>query len=317
VVPLRAGQADTPRLVIFSEVIIDLQSLNLTLDLFNVPKQFEHLHIVANYGAVAHTYFQTAFRALFDVLAAIAALAFFLKLRKTPTHAWHFEQKLTLPLIILVFFYNNPFYALEAYSPSRALVLLDTIFRDIFNAYFRFFILALFDCLRFKNRRITCGFYVPKIAIVVVLFLSSVIHGIYDDMARFGLPSVSEDNVEHHLRGTEVTLFIFYLIWAAASITRSGLTVDATERYKFGLYVAAGGTALGVLALVRVLFGEFAALRHSSLRFLAGYSIENGFVLLVTFFHWPTGLVVAKELGQSNAVADQDPELFVDGQEAA
>jgi hypothetical protein len=136
-------------------------------------------------------------------------------------------------------------------------------------------------------------------------------------MAQFGLPSVSEDHVEHHLRGTEISLFVFYLIWAAASITHSGFTVDATERYKFGFYLAAGGTALAVLAFIRVLFGEFAALRHSSLRFLAGYSVENGFVLLVTFFHWPTDVVAAKELGRSEAVADQDPELFVDGQEAA
>jgi hypothetical protein len=314
-VAIKAGQTQTPRLVMDSQVVVDFRLVNISLELLSIPKEFTQVRIMAVYGSVSHTYFQIAFRTLFEVVAAIVALFFVFRLRRIPTHAWFFEQKLTVPLVILVFFYDNPFYALHAYAPSRAYVIFDTIARDVFNAYFRFFILALFDSLRFKNRKITTGFYVPKVAIVLVLFLSSVAHGIYDDMTQFGLARVSADNVERSLRGAEVVLFFWYVIWASGSVAVAGFKVDPTDRYKFALYLATGGTALGVLALVHVLFDEFAALRQSSLRFLAGFSVENGFVILMVFFHWPCAVVQPKELGGAKDVTEQDPELFVDGDE--
>jgi hypothetical protein len=180
----------------------------------------------------------------------------------------------------------------------------------VFNAYFRFFNLALFDGFRFKNRQTDVGFFIPKIGIVLTLFLFSLVHGIYDDMSDFGLPSVSADHVEQNLRGVEMTFFWIYMFWIAGSIAFAWLHVDDSERYKFNLYVTIGVMSLAAVVAAHVLFHEFTALSKSSLRFAIRFAVENGFVLLMSFFHWPCVAPGSISLGQE-ITADSDEDFVV------
>jgi hypothetical protein len=304
-----AHQRSSKRFVVLSNIVVDYVTLDMKLDLLAIASEFTQVRIIANYGNPKHTYFQLVVRLVSCTAALLAALAFAVKLRVAA--GWHFEQKLTLPLLVLAIFYNNPFYPIQAFSPSRTYIIYDTIARDVFNAYFRFFILALFDSLRYKNRKVTGGcFYLPKIAIVLVLFLSSVAHGIYDDMALFGLPRVSKDHVEENLRGVQLMLFFLYVFWALGTIGLAGIGVDWTERHKFTVYAATGVTAIAVLSIVHLLFDRFVRLHHTALRFIMGFGVENGFVLLMAFFHWPCTRVQAVALGKDDT-AEEDPELFV------
>jgi hypothetical protein len=308
-----AKQRTSPRFVALSDVVIAYTSLNFTLELLEIPAGFHHLRITANYGDVSHTYLQAFLRLSFAIVAVGFAVWW---LRATWNSHWFLEQRLTFPLLVLSIFGSDPFFVLNVVAPSRAYIVFDTIARNVFDAYLRFFILALFSSLRFKNRETDGWFYVPKVAIVLGLFLSSVVHGIYDDVSLFGLPGVSKDNVEINLRWTQLVLYLVYLGWAGGSIARSFFDVDVTERFRFNAYFGAGGAALVANAGVHLLFRRVQWLRHTSLHFVIRFAVENGFVLLMTYLHRPCGGQVA------TAIEDQrreDGDFFTnnDGQDVA
>jgi hypothetical protein len=308
-IEIPAHQTFSKRFVTLSNSVVHYTALDMRLDFLSGHSDFAQGRIIANHGNPKHTYFQLTVRVVSFTAALVAALFFAIKLGRTEGR--HFEQKLTLPLLVLAIFYNNPFYPVQAFSPSRAYIIYDTIAGDVFNAYLRFLILALFDSLCYKNRKIVGGFfYLPNVAIGLVLFLSSVVHGIYDDMALFGLPPLSKDQVEEKVRGVQMTPFCLYIFWAMATVGLVGIGLDPTERYKFNIYAQTGLTALAALWIVHLLFDTFSQVRHTSLRFVVGFGVENGFVLLMAFFHWPCSRVRAVTLGKEDGV-DEDPELFV------
>jgi hypothetical protein len=303
------NQRMSPRLVAFSDVVIDYTSFNFTLELLEIPAGFGAVRITANYGDVSHTYLQAFLRLGYAVVACCFAAWW---LRATWNQHWFFEQRLTFPLLILSIFGSNPLFILNAIAPSQSYIVFDTIARNCFDAYFRFFILALFSSLRFKNRETDGWFYGPKIAIVLALFLSSVVHGIYDDVTLFGLPTVSKDNVEVNLRGTQLVLYIIYLAWAGGSIMRSYCGVDVTERFRFNAYFGAGGSALASTAVVHLLFAHVQALRQTSLHFVIGFAVENGFVLLMTYLHRPFAQQTATAIEDQRR---QDGDFFTNNDE--
>jgi hypothetical protein len=196
-------------------------------------------------------------------------------------------------------------FCVNAARPTHAYFIFDTIARAVFVAYFRFFILVLFDSLRFKNRKVTTWFYIPKVTFVLIMFASSVVHGVYDDITLFGLPHAGKDNVEEGLRGTELGLYVAYIIWAGIAIVDAGVQVDVTESHKFHMYCAAGVTAVGTMAVVHVLFESFSLLRQSSVRFVVGSGVENLFVLLVAYYHWPYALLTQKEINEANVAGTE------------
>ena len=121
-----------------------------------------------------------------------------------------------------------------------------------------------------------------------MLFLSSVIHGIYDDIASFhGTAADNYDSIEEILRWIQIMLNLFYLIIAVITIILAGIQIDIIERYKFYMYVATGGTSLFVFAIVRVLFTAFKLFQNSAIHFVMIFAIQNSFVLMMMYFHWP------------------------------
>jgi hypothetical protein len=307
---VRADQRESARIITLSDLVIRYRTVNMTLTFITIPKEFSFVKMSARYGNPAHTVFQAISRVILAGFMGLTCHWFCGDLEGVPMRGWHFEQKLTVVLLVLGVWYNNPLYPLNAVRPSRAYIICDTIGRAAFTGYFRFFILALFDGLRFKNRKFTKWFFFPKVAFIVFLFLSSVVHGIYDDLALFGLPRVGRDHIEEELRQTEIGLFLVYQMWAVFAIVLAGCKVDTTERYKFGLYLVASGTALAVMVLVHLLFESFERLRQSSIRFVIGWAADNLFVLLMARLHWRDDSVQERSVHDASA-SNGDSELFV------
>jgi hypothetical protein len=175
---------------------------------------------------------------------------------------------------------------------------------------------VLFDSLRFKNRKVTKWFFVPKIAFIMILFVSSVVHRVYDDIALFGLPHVGKDHIEEGLRDIGFGLSVVYLAWAAVAIVYAAIKVDVTERYKFNLYCASGVTAVGSMALAKWLLALFSGLRQSSVVFIVAPGVENLFVLLMAYFHWPYEMLHEKDLhmAHTSGSALPDADFFINEQ---
>jgi hypothetical protein len=302
---MRPGRSKSSRIIILSDIVVTYSSFNVSLTFDNPSPAIASVMISARLGNPRHTYLQMVLRVAFAVASLVCWRIMLRALRRVPIRLWHLEQKLTLPLLVLAVLYNNPMFCINAARPTHAYFIFDTIARAVFVAYFRFFILALFDSLRFKNRKVTTWFYIPKVTFVLIMFTSSVVHGVYDDIALFGLPHAGKDSVEEGLRGTELGLYIAYITWAGIAIVHAGVRVDVTESHKFNMYCAAGVTAVGTMAVVHVLFQSFSLLRRSSVRFVIGSGVENLFVLLMAYYHWPDTLLTQKEINEANAAGTE------------
>lgn len=278
----------TKRIRVFRDIV--LTYTNISLDLVfksDIPKCFNQIVSTFRTGNPDHTLTQIFFRTIFLIFDLLFFIILVRKLRSMQMKYWHLEQKLTVPFMFLSVLHNNPLYIYQVYYPSQVLIVFETLMTNIFVAYFRFFVLVLFDSLRYKNRKTSSCFFVPKIIIVLLLFISSVTHGIYDDISAFKGNLIGADNIEVIFRFTEIGLFALYLILAIVAIIRAGVKVDITERYKFNMYVASGGTALFLLAIVEIVFRAFDLFKNSSIHFVVNMSVENAFVLLMAYFHWP------------------------------
>jgi hypothetical protein len=195
-------------------------------------------------------------------------------------------------------------------DPAHFFVFLDTIARAAFSSFFRFFVLVIVDSLRFKNRKKDRCFFIPKAVICCVLLISSVAHGVYDDLSLFGLPRVAADNIEGGLRWTELYLNFFYLIWVSICIGLAIFANDATEQFKRMMYLLTGGAAATTVAVIEYLFGFFPGLKHTALHFAISFGIKNLYVLLMAYFHWPYAIKRDQRFGD---IAANNSDFFGGG----
>ncbi|OHS97753.1 hypothetical protein TRFO_35964 [Tritrichomonas foetus] len=290
-VNLPVGVYESQPLHIYRDRIIDYNRIEFTIRVVNaenVPEEDINTTAIVYCGSQEHTVFQVFFRIIFAIFVLVSLLGLLRQLKSHPIKLWHLEQKLTVPLLALGVLYNNPFYYFQARSPTYAFILWETIITSVFTAYFQFFILVLFDSLRYKNRKTDKCFFAPKVIYVIALFLISVIHGIYDDITSFHVtPSNSYDEVESALRWTQIGLLTIYLVWAGVTVFLAGIQIDIIERYKFYMYLATGGTSLFVTLIVHVLFPAFKLFQNSAIHFVMSFAVENSFILMMMYFHWP------------------------------
>ena len=310
-VTFRTARKTSKRVILWRSGQIDFAKADVSLMIEKVPSGYDYAYIFVFLGNVSHTFFQMFFRIFFALATVVCLGVFGYALWFIPLRMWHLEQKLTLPMLVLLFFFNNPFYVVQAVSPSRAYVILDTIFVSLFMSYFEFFVLVLFDSLRFKNRKTGGWFFKPKLLFVTMMFISSVVHKVYDDITGFELPSLSHDDVEEALRRTEMVLYTIYLGWSFITVILAGFKVDVTERYKFNMYAAAGSSALVMMAVVHVLFNSLLSLRRSSMRFVMNYSVLSLFTFLMVYFHWPYETLPEPGIDQANEATDNRIDIDV------
>lgn len=283
------GKNTTKRFTAFTDRIINYDSIEFNIKINKTRKGFPFPGIVitTTIGVHDHTIFQIYFRLIFSVFSIIFMITLLVRLKPVQIRYWHLEQKLTVPLLALAFLYNNPFYIIQAYRPSKIWIFYNTIISGLFTSYFKFFVLVLFDSLRYKNRKTDNCFFAPKIALMLLLFFFSSSHGVTDDVLAFkGSPQYG-NFFEKLFRICENILSLTYFIWAGITIGYSAYEVDITERYKFNMYLASGGTSLFLLCLVRMLIIGSRHFKFSSIHFVMTYAVENVFVLLMAYFHWP------------------------------
>ncbi|OHS99575.1 hypothetical protein TRFO_33946 [Tritrichomonas foetus] len=285
-----------------------LMENNNFADLYNVT-------IISKSGNVMHTISQIGIRLIFIFIQLFIFLYFFSKLKVTQVRFWHLEQKLTIPLLFITILYDNPFYLFQFTSPSYVYMIMDSLVSAVYSSYFRFFILVLFDSLRYKNRKTDTCFFIPKVVFILLLFLSTVVHSLYDTIQSFDssqllIQSMKQsfyiDNVEYILRIFEAVMYFLYLMWFAISVAYASLQVDITERYKFNMYSASSVTALIVLAVVYYLCNFIEFFENSAIYFVVSFITQNTFVLLMTFFHWPYEIIDSAYDDPSKQEENQD-----------
>ncbi|KAK8839430.1 hypothetical protein M9Y10_031781 [Tritrichomonas musculus] len=311
------GYTSTYPFNFYFDQIIDYNRISLDIRLITDPEiNFENVTISVYYGDEINTVISTLIKFTFSVIHFILLIKTISKLRTTTIRYWHLEQKLTIPLIFISIFYNNPFELIQIVSPSYAFLIYNCIIKSIFSAYFEFFILALFDSLRFKNRKIKACFFTPKIIFILFLFFISLVHRIYITITSFDTsPALDQDKSESVFRIIDLILYLLYYVWFMVSVILAGFQVDITERYKFNVYFTTCFASLMLLGIVYCL-NLFAFFENKTLGFFVPLTTINLFVILMFCFHYPyevlDGRYNSNDNGSNDRPGKEQNDAFVD-----
>ena len=298
---------DSYAINLFSTNVIEYDKIVLDISIKNIDKSIGSLTARIITGSEQHTYFQLYVRTVYSVFLIIFSVIFLAKIFVIPIKYWHLEQKLTMPLMLITVIHNNPLYAVSIYFPSHVFVIFDKIIQALYQAYFNFFIYTLFDSLRYKNRKTDSCFFGPKIILCAILFIISVVHGVYDDINIFTDDIKKNAGVAQKLMWTEIGFTILLYGLSFISIIRAAFDIDITERYKLIIYIISSLTAMAFLFIADLIERSSIRAAESSIDFTTRFSVKNIFVMLMTYFHWPYELLNDQnydESGTSNRPQD-------------
>lgn len=280
-------QGTTHPFSFYFDQIIDYNQISLDLRLITNQINYQNVTLLVYYGGEYINIISVVIKSIFAIIHLILLIKIVRKLKTESVRYWHLEQKLTIPLVFISIIYNNPFEIIQLFSPSYLLLIYDCIIKSVFSAYFEFFILALFDSLRFKNRKIQRCFFTPKISFILVLFLISLSHRIYTTITSFDTsPTLRQDKVESVFRLVDLILYLLYCVWFVVSVVLALYQVDITERYKFNVYSVTCFISLVLLALSQFLH-FFGAFENKTLNVFVPIATINIFVILMYYFHYP------------------------------
>ena len=260
--------------------VIDFDQVQFIATL-DEPKGYESITLAETHGFAQHTLFQIYFKTIFAFIEIAFLILFIIRLRSVPFSLWHLEQQLTVQLVVLGILYNNPLSLITSTHPSYTSNIAGDLLGAAFTVFFRFFILVLFDSLRYKNRKTDKYFFYPKIIYSLIMFCVLTASMIVDNGKAIYKPSSSVFSFANTF------LFCVYLTWAGFSICIAFCQVDLTERYKFLVYSTSGALALVLLAISKILFEFLGYFKESAIGFVEDYAIQNVFVMLMVYFHWP------------------------------
>lgn len=229
-----------------------------------------------------------SYRTLFAVVVSISGCLFLCKLWATAFNLWHLEQKLTGFLMIAVVLMDNPICGFLLWNSFWCHMLIDTILHCLFVVFMKFFILVLFDSLRFQNRKIDGWFFSPKVLFCAVFFISHLGKSLIS-VQRTGYSSIT--SFEKMLTGVHWCIEAVYFCWLVFAAIRAHKEIDVTEKFKFTVYVIVSGVTLVILSCVDFYELSIGFMHVSSYSFVVRVSVENFFVILMTTFHWPYELI--------------------------
>ena len=258
---------------------------------FKLPQavKLSHYILKVEFDDICFTLiFNVAKFVLFLVQTIIGSLLIF-NLSKIPHRMWHLEQKLTLPLCILIFFYDFPYSYLFKFINAKAIVIMEAFLNCLFTSYLHFFIISLFDSLSFKNRKINHYFFGIKIIFFLIHFIFSFYTKIQND------PLLFEQNDQiflDPLKGISsmpiIIIEFLYITWVVYYTINSYFKVDITERYKYNIYVIISWLSFIPVLIINIGSSFFTLdfFRYSPIKYFS-FLIENFYVANIALFHWP------------------------------
>uniref|UniRef100_A0A4W6CFV8 Transmembrane protein 181 n=1 Tax=Lates calcarifer TaxID=8187 RepID=A0A4W6CFV8_LATCA len=159
------------------------------------------------------------FRFVFVVLTFMVTCMFAHSLRKFSMRDWGIEQKWMSILLPLLLLYNDPFFPLSFLVNSWFPGTLDAFFQALFLCALLLFWLCVYHGIRVQGERKCLTFYLPKLIIVGLLWLSAVTLGIWQTVNELQDPTYLYKVDIANFEGMKVfflivvALYILYLIF--------------------------------------------------------------------------------------------------------
>ncbi|XP_055551518.1 transmembrane protein 181 [Wyeomyia smithii] len=277
----------------------------------------------------AFTQIEIWFRFIFLLFTFIVTCWFAHTLRKYPIYDWSIEQRWMSILLPLLLLYNNPIFPLIFLMNSWLPGMIDAILQATFLCGLLLFWLCIYHGLR-QNERKILTFYVPKLIVILPLWLCAIVLATWEKCNEMKDPTYSHfvDTENYsgfktffYISGAMYLLYLLLLILRAYSELRSMPYFDM--RLKF-LTLLMLFVLLITLAVTMCRFGfgiledNFVAQLNttykSSAQFMGFYGLLNFYLYTMAYVYSPNGkplheATITKDNPAFSMINDSDEEV--------
>lgn len=244
------------------------------------------------------------FRFVFVVLTFMVTCMFAHSLRKFSMRDWGIEQKWMSILLPLLLLYNDPFFPLSFLVNSWFPGTLDAFFQALFLCSLLLFWLCVYHGIRVQGERKCLTFYLPKVIIVGLLWLSAVTLGIWQIVNELQDPTYQYSLDIVNFQGMKVfflivvVLYILYLIFLiirACSELKNMPYSDLRLKFLTALTFVVLVISMVILylrfgakALQNNFVAELSTHYQNSAEFLSFYGLLNFYLYTLAFVYSPS-----------------------------
>ncbi|KAM3602765.1 uncharacterized protein V6R79_010117 [Siganus canaliculatus] len=220
------------------------------------------------------------FRFVFVVLTFIVTCMFAHSLRKFSMRDWGIEQKWMSILLPLLLLYNDPFFPLSFLVNSWFPGTLDAFFQALFLCSLLLFWLCVYHGIRVQGERKCLTFYLPKMIIVGLLWLSAVTLGIWQTVNELQDPTYQYKVDIVNFQGMKVfflivvAIYVLYLIFLVVRACSELKNMPYSERF--------------VVVIVLNLLLTFSLTPEIPAEFLSFYGLLNFYLYTLAFVYSPS-----------------------------
>uniref|UniRef100_A0A665WZB8 Transmembrane protein 181 n=1 Tax=Echeneis naucrates TaxID=173247 RepID=A0A665WZB8_ECHNA len=239
------------------------------------------------------------FRFIFVVLTFIVTCIFAHSLRKFSMRDWGIEQKWMSILLPLLLLYNDPFFPLSFLVNSWFPGTLDAFFQALFLCALLLFWLCVYHGIRVQGERKCLTFYLPKMIIVGLLWLSAVTLGIWQTVNELQDPTYLYNVDIVNFQGMKVfflivvalyVLYLIFLIVRACSELKNMPYSDLRLKFLTALTLVVLVISMVILYLrfVSSLKGWYSLTPDIPAEFLSFYGLLNFYLYTLAFVYSPS-----------------------------
>ncbi|KAG7460838.1 hypothetical protein MATL_G00203150 [Megalops atlanticus] len=230
------------------------------------------------------------FRFVFVVLTFMVTCMFAHSLRKFSMRDWGIEQKWMSILLPLLLLYNDPFFPLSFLVNSWFPGMLDALFQAVFLCALLLFWLCVYHGIRVQGERKCLTFYLPKLVIVGLLWLSAVTLGIWQTVNELHDPTYQYKVDIQNFQGMKMfflvvaclyVLYLIFLIVRACSELKNMPYSDLRLKFLTAL------TFVVLIISMVILYLRFGA-KYVPAEFLSFYGLLNFYLYTLAFVYSPS-----------------------------
>ncbi|XP_051546546.1 transmembrane protein 181 isoform X1 [Myxocyprinus asiaticus] len=244
------------------------------------------------------------FRFVFVVMTFIVTCMFAHSLRKFSMRDWGIEQKWMSILLPLLLLYNDPFFPLSFLVNSWFPGTLDAFFQALFLCALLLFWLCVYHGIRVQGERKFLTFYLPKLVIVGLLWLSAVTLGIWQTVNELQDPTYQYKVDIQNFQGMKIffllvvglyVLYLVFLVVRACSELKNMPYTDLRLKFLTALTLVVLVISMVILylrfgskALQDNFVAELSTHYQNSAEFLSFYGLLNFYLYTLAFVYSPS-----------------------------
>jgi hypothetical protein len=254
-------------------------------------------------------FLESAYRYSFLGLVALVGLAFYYKVSSAPFRRWFAEQKMTAILVAVAALAIDPLRNLFVNLSTTRYLIVHELFQSAFTAFLRFYILAIFDLLAWRNLG-TRPSDIPRKAEFGVLYCAAHFAHQILPSSMSGVRLKRLPPFDLILTINRVGFDVAFFVWLGWTVNRCWRRISTTDVITFATYSVIGGFVLVESLITDTLGNVVPFLTTSCVSFVLKISVENFFVILMMMMHWPYQTTSNKYVEPGHAKADIDVDIL-------